>query len=650
MVINTATFQVWCYLCDDEVAENTSKKLLECVQLVKKEAQKPIMDQDTAERKVQAVLATMTPLLGEENSVSADIKIRKSGLASTTFNVSLKPETNSKVNDSADTFFKSTETLPRVRGLTNLGNTCFFNAMMQNLSQTPFLLEVLKETKEAGEHFELPGGKMSISKDEEVELPKVKDQLTKWGSFTQSLAETIEELQTRSGGVFTPSSLLKQFTTKWTQFAGGDQHDSHEALRHLLESVRNEDLRRFQAVILKEIGYNKGVETSDLDKQKIKFYGNQAQERILVPEPVFRGFLVSTLTCQDCNNISPRQETFLDISLPVTTDKPHPPSARRKASPEPSEKQPTKSQLKKEKRADRKAKRTSKNASKKTLQSSSNAVADSVDDENKETENVSSPMSESDADVEDSITDDPQSRNKLQVVDANGNNELKSPLTPEKKDDMPENPFKGEDTASNFMYGATLSTAGIINLSNHISKVKIGDDDAIDEDAKQQAIKTQQALRQQQQRTRQISHADWSNTLGPRYQCPEGELSVQSCLNHFMSVEYMMGNNKVGCEACTERINGKNGKTVYTNATKQFLISSPPAVLILHLKRFQVGMRGMFRKITKHVEFQTTLDLAPFCASKVKLLGHVRRHQKKLLYSLYGIVEHSGSMHGKLLF
>jgi ubiquitin carboxyl-terminal hydrolase 16/45 len=40
------------------------------------------------------------------------------------------------------------------------------------------------------------------------------------------------------------------------------------------------------------------------------------------------------------------------------------------------------------------------------------------------------------------------------------------------------------------------------------------------------------------------------------------------------------------------------------------------------------------------------LDLAPFCASKVKLLKHVQRHQKKLLYSLYGVVEHSGGMAG----
>lgn len=108
----------------------------------------------------------------------------------------------------------------------------------------------------------------------------------------------------------------------------------------------------------------------------------------------------------------------------------------------------------------------------------------------------------------------------------------------------------------------------------------------------------------------------------------------------------MTGNNKVGCEACTERINGKDGKSVNTNATKQFLISSPPAVLILHLKRFQMGARFMFRKLTRHVTFPFLLDIAPFCGTKVKRLPNVDRRQKKLLYSLYGIVEHSGGMHG----
>lgn len=135
--------------------------------------------------------------------------------------------------------------------------------------------------------------------------------------------------------------------------------------------------------------------------------------------------------------------------------------------------------------------------------------------------------------------------------------------------------------------------------------------------------------------------------LSPRYVCDEDECSVQSCLSQFTALELLTGNNKVGCDTCTERINGKDGKTVYTNATKRFLVSSPPAILILHLKRFQIGPRCMFRKMSKHVDFPTILDLAPFCAmDKLKKLPNVARGQNELQYSLYGVVEHSGGMHG----
>lgn len=137
------------------------------------------------------------------------------------------------------------------------------------------------------------------------------------------------------------------------------------------------------------------------------------------------------------------------------------------------------------------------------------------------------------------------------------------------------------------------------------------------------------------------------NALSSRYVYDEDECSIQSCLSQFTALELLTGNNKVACEKCTERINGKDGKNVYTNATKRFLVSSPPAILILHLKRFQIGPRCLFRKMSKHVDFPTVLDLAPFCAmDKLKKLPNVKRGQNELLYSLYGVVEHSGGMHG----
>ncbi|KAJ8894018.1 hypothetical protein PR048_006628 [Dryococelus australis] len=51
------------------------------------------------------------------------------------------------------------------------------------------------------------------------------------------------------------------------------------------------------------------------------------------------------------------------------------------------------------------------------------------------------------------------------------------------------------------------------------------------------------------------SDSSWSHTLAQRYQCEEGDTSVQSCLSQFTAVELMTGNNKVGCENCTQRIN-----------------------------------------------------------------------------------------------
>lgn len=49
--------------------------------------------------------------------------------------------------------------------------------------------------------------------------------------------------------------------------------------------------------------------------------------------------------------------------------------------------------------------------------------------------------------------------------------------------------------------------------------------------------------------------SEWCKTLASKQQTEEGECSVISCLNQFTSLELMTGNNKVGCDACTQRQN-----------------------------------------------------------------------------------------------
>lgn len=74
--------------------------------------------------------------------------------------------------------------------------------------------------------------------------PPIEGTLERWGSFTSVLCETLSKMQSTNGHqTYTPTNLLCKLKKKTTQCVDGGQHDSHEFLRHLLEIVRNEDLR-----------------------------------------------------------------------------------------------------------------------------------------------------------------------------------------------------------------------------------------------------------------------------------------------------------------------------------------------------------------------------------------------------------------------
>ncbi|OSD02684.1 cysteine proteinase [Trametes coccinea BRFM310] len=93
---------------------------------------------------------------------------------------------------------------------------------------------------------------------------------------------------------------------------------------------------------------------------------------------------------------------------------------------------------------------------------------------------------------------------------------------------------------------------------------------------------------------------------------------------------------------------------------KRYLISTPPPILVIHLKRFQqmakvhtISLSGGFKKLDDFVAFPEYLDLAPFLAPKREDFTHEKderhkgkRKREKCMYRLYAVVVHIGNMLG----
>ncbi|KAG1661418.1 Ubiquitin carboxyl-terminal hydrolase 45 [Nymphon striatum] len=373
-----------CYECDDEVLLETHKKLTECVDFIKKQS----------------------PKNNQNNSTKTEVNIDKETILKDNFALkeSLKESLPKK-----DPVTEASKLSRNVRGLSNLGNTCFFNSVMQNISQTNCLSTIMNSHVKAGLELIIKPGAIKTP-EKQPKLEPIKLILAEGGPITKCVEETVTEMQsfTKSGSV-NPSTLFSHICRKFSikscsfhlktkkgrdpvnvslqsellrfivrsgkkltfmgisrtkknnvhdkvfgflrregftsnqeigalisidllapQFKGFQQQDSHELLRHLLDGMRLEEVRRVKTAILSYFNVGKGTaENLEEDaKQKIKSYGRTGSQTIM--EKVFGGSLISTVVCEECHMSSQVIESFLDLSLPVSEEKPLRPNLQKK--------------------------------------------------------------------------------------------------------------------------------------------------------------------------------------------------------------------------------------------------------------------------------------------------------------------------------
>jgi len=225
------------------------------------------------------LLSDIVKLLKKQPSKGNSVDVEDIWFGSGSIVSELKAE-NKEVNGVAGKDFYA------VRGLVNVGNTCFFNSVLQNLLAMDILREYL------------------LTYDGTM------------GPLTSSLKKIFVEASpgTSLRNVINPKPLFGSVCAKAPQFRGYQQQDSHELLRYLLDGLSMEEL------YAKKSGQSSSSEMQESQPGTSTFI-----------DVIFGGQLSSTVRCVECGHSSVVYEPFLDLSLPVPTKKPPP----RKALPGP---------------------------------------------------------------------------------------------------------------------------------------------------------------------------------------------------------------------------------------------------------------------------------------------------------------------------
>lgn len=175
-----------------------------------------------------------------------------------------------------------------LRGLINLGNTCFMNCILQALTHAPVLRDYfLADLHKC--HFQLlsqtDNGQQSIC-------------------LVCEMCRLFQEFYSGKSAPHLPIKFLHLVWTHARHLAGYEQQDAHEFFISTLDILHR---------------HCKGPEANSQDEALV----NNPHNCDCIIDQIFTGYLQSDVVCQLCYNVSTTIDPFWDISLDISPTTAH---------------------------------------------------------------------------------------------------------------------------------------------------------------------------------------------------------------------------------------------------------------------------------------------------------------------------------------